>query len=108
MVRARSRADLESLVALAEAQCQPIGVITATMHNDYPFRVTMATHVWQVLLVALADEITYDNFKDAVGAVNPRRARTYHDVWADLRQIETEGSAGVHEMPTPKAKKAKR
>lgn len=95
LIRARSRADLDRLVALADAMVQPIGEIEATPHADYPYRLTAYRHVWQVLLVALADEIDYPNFKTAVAVVNRDRADTYHGVWQVLHDIEDEPDAMV-------------
>lgn len=96
MVRARSHADLVQLTELAEQLNQPIGEIVQTLHADYPYRLSVTRHVWQVLLVGLADEINYGNFKDAVALTNPDRSHhTYLRVWSALREIEHE-----HVMPT--------
>lgn len=109
MVRARSIADLERLVAFAGGCLNPsllagIGPIETTLtHADYPHRIVVTKRTWKALLGFLTDDIDYANFKTAVGKVSPGRAHLYHDVWATMCKAEREPDAGVYVKPTPKA-----
>lgn len=93
LIRARSWADLDNLATLAKIHHQPVGRITQSMKADYPWRLNCTRLVWQVLLMVMADEIDYDNFKTKVAETNEDRADTYHRVWATLMAIEHEPTA---------------
>lgn len=95
LIRARSRLDLANLQDLAEIHHQPLGRIAKTMKADYPWRLTCSRLVWQVLIMVMADEIDYTNFKTKVAETNEDRADTYHRVWATLMAIEHEPLACV-------------
>ena len=84
LVRARARADLESLSELVG----PLE-ITHTPHRDYAFRAEVPRERWSAALVLLAAEIDYPNFKDAVAERQGHdRARIYHRVWSDLTKLQ--------------------
>lgn len=95
IVRARARADLENLDDLwCELQegrtVRPLD-IEQTPKADYPYRTQVAKSEWASMTAAMAREIDYPNFKDAVKKVNADRATfVYMAVWSALRRIEQE------------------
>lgn len=115
LIRARSKADLLALQALATgagSACRRgpgrfggVGPIETTLHGaDYPHRMVISKSTWKALLEDLTDDVDYDNFKTAVArAGHPERANTYHKVWQDLLGIERERDAAVYQPA--KAKK---
>ena len=90
LVRARSRRDLE---ALSERIALHPSKILSTDNADYPFRVLIPREKWAEYLMSASEDLTYPNFKSAVGKTNPERAYIYHDVWSALFEIESEGQA---------------
>ena len=89
LIRARSKGDLENLKKRLRSQDSKI---FSTGSADYPFRIFLNRQEWIDYLILAAEDLTYDNFKSAVGRTNPERAYIYHDVWADLQEIEHEES----------------
>jgi len=83
-VRARTRADLERLLAVFKVRAS----IVATPRADYPYRIEVSQRVWLRIAVGLARRAkTYANFKNAASAVDPRRLGVLHEVWAATRRL---------------------
>lgn len=80
LVRARCRADLDNLSDLVPGE--PVFLEDA----DYPWRVETTRAVWRAALAALADEVTYPNFKSAVP--EPVHHDAYLRVWGALKSLE--------------------
>lgn len=93
MIRARAREDLENLAEMLDI---PLSRIEDTpVRADYPARLTITRKQWKRALARFADNVDYDNFKNAVADVDHVRAHTYHGVWAAYLRIERE-----HQAPT--------
>ncbi|NDY93198.1 NUDIX hydrolase [Ideonella livida] len=87
-VRARVRADLESLRAL---HLPELGEISESSHNDYRFRAQAPRPAVEQAMVKLVQTLTYGNFKSAVAKVQGYgRAGLYHEVWDVLHQLQTQ------------------
>lgn len=85
LVRARVCADLEALRPLL-----PGLEISETATRDYRFRARVERDTWTRAAAALAAEIDYPNFKDAVAERQGyERASVYARVWATLRGLQT-------------------
>ena len=85
IVRARTRGDIEGL----SNRYLPVGEIDEETGTDYPFRIFVARDEFERAAAALARDIDYDNFKNAVAARQGHgRADLYHDVWALLRRLQ--------------------
>ena len=77
------KACAEDVPAIANAE------IIVTPHNDYIARIFVPKRAWVAALGLLADEMDYDNFKDACA----RRARdeyehALHKVWAIMSNLQ--------------------
>lgn len=84
LVRARRSEDLVSLSALS-----PDLVVEHTPGRDYAWRTTVERGEWERLAAALASEIDYPNFKDAVAERQGyERASVYGRVWSALRALQ--------------------
>lgn len=94
LIRARSRVDLEQLADRVRIKHSKI---LSTDNADYPYRILLPRKQWAEYLLSATEDLTYPNFKSAVGKTNPERAYIYHDVWSTLFEIESEGQA-VKEM----------
>jgi hypothetical protein len=86
IVRARVRADLVALEALAPL----IDVrIMETPDADYSYRAIVTREDWQAAVAVLTAGIDYDNVKGMVAErQGPERAAIYSNVWADLLALE--------------------
>ena len=85
LVRARVRADLESLRDVAG----PFEV-HETRDRDYRFRAVLDRTAWSTALVLMAAEIDYPNFKNAVAEQQGyERADVYARVWFALTELQT-------------------
>ena len=90
LVRARVREDLESLADLI-----PGLEVEETPERDYRFRASVPRDVWAAAATALAGEIDYPNFKNAVAdRQGPERAHVYSDVWVTLLALQEGGRCG--------------
>ena len=84
LVRARVRDDLKAL------REQIPGIeLTETPEADYRWRAEVSRDKWQSALVALGEDIDYDNFKNAVGEQQGWvRESVYHRVWDALFTLQ--------------------
>ena len=83
-VRARVREDLENLCQL-ESLTSYADTIEESRFSDYRFRIHVKREDWVKAAAVLAEQIDYDNFKNAVKARQGReRASFYNQVWNDL------------------------
>ena len=90
LVRARVREDLESLADLI-----PELEVEDTPERDYRFRASVPREVWETAAAALAEEIDYPNFKNAVAdRQGSDRAHVYSDVWFTLLGLQEGGRYG--------------
>lgn len=91
MVRARVRSHLEKLkerfVDLL-ADCD----IMEFAGTDYAFRIFVPKSAWQQVLVGLAEEMDYDNFKSEVARFQGENGADYehslHDVWSVMNKLQ--------------------
>lgn len=85
LVRARLKGDLDNL-----REAWPTLTPTReTNRRDYRFRANLPARELPLLLSKLASEVTYTNFKDAVGMLQGHdRADLYHDVWAVMANAQ--------------------
>ncbi len=89
IVRARAHDDLKAFLARAS---EAFPAFATEVHvtpppRDYPFRAFVPREVVaEVLCDHVTEGLTYDNFKGAVGDVDPPRAMIYHDVWEVMRR----------------------
>lgn len=90
LVRARVRADLE---ALREAHLPDVDIVE-TRDRDYRFRALVARDAWAHAAGALARDIDYPNFKNAVAERQGHsRASRYSHVWSVMYELQrAEGS----------------
>ncbi|MGE0432835.1 MAG: hypothetical protein AB7K09_07675 [Planctomycetota bacterium] len=86
-VRARRRLDLEKL---RDEFVPGLGPIRETPGADYGFRASVQSADLAAAMADIVKAIDYDNFKSAVGAENPYRARTYGAVWSACLAIADE------------------
>jgi hypothetical protein len=84
-IRARSMHDM---IQFQQNICD--GDIVVTPKADYTYRMIVPRKQFNDAFPRFAKYLTYDNFKDAVGKTNSRRAGLYHNVWATLRNIAIE------------------
>jgi hypothetical protein len=60
--------------------------------SDYAFRIFVAKPVWAQVLVGLAEEMDYDNFKSEVerfqGSRGDAYARSLHNVWSIMYKLQ--------------------
>ena len=90
LVRARAREDLEALGDLI-----PRIAVCETPERDYRFRASVPREAWETAAAALAEEIDYPNFKNAVAdRQGPARAHAYSDVWVTLLGLQEGGHYG--------------
>ena len=83
VVRARDKASLDSIAALADV------AITSTPYNDYPHRVHVSRRIFQQWLTTAVADMEYTNFKNRVHET--RGDRYYHaltGVWSTMHEVE--------------------
>lgn len=88
MIRSRSRNHLERLQERFQ-QLKDRNIETFP-GSDYPFRIFVEKSVWAEMMKELAEELDYDNFKNAV-AKEPNSSDyedCLHDVWQIMRRLE--------------------
>ena len=85
-VRARSPGDLENLRDTYMPELSPTQEHGGT---DYPYRARISPSAFGLGLMAVADDLTYSNFKNEVAARQGHtRAHVYGKVWQDLLKLE--------------------
>lgn len=86
-VRARTRTDLENLIAAAKT---PDLEIHRSPSADYRFRAIVRRQDLKKILQALLISIDYGNFKAEIGRRPDQREKldAYHDLWGSLFQIQ--------------------
>lgn len=91
MVRARVRSHLDALKKrfpdmLGECEIQ------RSDKTDYAFRIFVAKTVWAQVLVGLAEETDYGNFKSEVashqGKAGAAYERSLHHVWSVMYELQ--------------------
>ena len=86
-VRARVRADLESL---RKTYLPGLGKITESDSNDYRFRAIAPRGEVAAAMAKMIEELSYSNFKNEVAKrQGSARAHLYHDVWDVLYRLQT-------------------
>lgn len=83
MVRARWQEHLERLVKRFPV-LQPYPIQEST-NNDYRFRIVVPKHVWADVMMALAEDVDYGNFKNEAGRVHGHQSPyldVLHRVWS--------------------------
>jgi hypothetical protein len=69
--------------------------IIETPTTDYRYRMFVQKSVWSEVLVALSEEMDYDNFKSKVAAHQGVRGADYeqalHDVWSVMHELQRGG-----------------
>jgi len=81
----RSR-DIKSIENVIDALCikRKIWKDAAT---DYEFRIFVSEDELKQYMNHIADNLDYDNFKDAVQKVSPKHAKVYHTLWFNLLDL---------------------
>jgi hypothetical protein len=90
LVRARTRPDILEARRLHQkgapaGEKAPRVVDDLEGRADYRYRITVGKAGLRRILKGAADEITYDNFKHAVGDVNREREGALMGVWSVMR-----------------------
>jgi hypothetical protein len=86
-VRARAKADLESLRA---AGLPELGDVKEDTEADYRFRAQAPRAAVARAVQAQVEGIDYDNFKTAVGKrQGKKREHIYHGVWDALYRVQS-------------------
>jgi hypothetical protein len=85
-VRARRKRHLENLK-------QRFGLkddIIETTDSDYRFRILLPKQEWVAICTALAEDITYENFKGAVRETGDTKyEKALHRVWSDMLALQS-------------------
>jgi hypothetical protein len=88
IVRARVKGDLEAFVE--KYVSGPNARITFHLHNDYPFRLTIAKADFARAIASAVMDIDYETFKVAVAERQGMdRARIYTGIWGRLWGLES-------------------
>jgi hypothetical protein len=91
MVRARVRSHLEALIANFPDLLKDC-TIQESRNTDYAYRVFMKKIDWMQVVVGLAEETDYDNFKSAVahhlGDAGAKYEDVLHDVWSVMHKMQ--------------------
>lgn len=100
-IRARSVADLRLLVkrcAVPRAQSR----IIETPGADYCARIAVTGHVLSEIMLTLAADVDYENFKGAMAATKSQadKSDSLHDVWSVMWRYQ-EGLKGRTEIAAP-------
>lgn len=60
--------------------------------SDYAYRIFVDKPAWSQVLVALHEELDYDNFKSEVASFQGSKGATYehalHEVWSVMRRLQ--------------------
>lgn len=96
MVRARSKQHLDNLIARFPElkSCKKI----ETPHNDYRYRLFCEKATWSKIMMALSEELDYDNFKNKVKQHlgDKKYENCLGDVWSTMYRFQStlEGKEG--------------
>ncbi len=105
-VRARVAADLERLRGTYMPE---LSATVAGAGTDYPYRATISHEAYAHGLAKMAQDIHYDNFKDAVAqALGAEREGIYAQVWANMLQLRDKSptTARVEQRRRPRKRHA--
>lgn len=89
-VRARSRQTIEKVASFVPSTPS----IIETGHSDYRYRMIVSPAEWVELAGRLADEVTYQNFKDEVAGRfghDDAYTRVLHKVWSAGMSLDDRG-----------------
>ena len=82
-VRSRDRKSINNVIdALAIKR-----KIWENAATDYEYRIFISEDELKSYMIYIAENIDYDNFKDAVHEVSPLHAKVYHSVWFTLLEL---------------------
>lgn len=90
-VRARLRADLESLLALMQSRAGWDTIeILETTHSDYRYRVLLTPAQFNEVLLAVAEKIDYSNFKSRIGQTAGQKSKlgALHQIWEIMMNFQ--------------------
>jgi hypothetical protein len=91
MLRARLREHLDALKVRFPELLGPCDIV-ATAGTDYAVRIFVDKAVWAKVLMELAEETDYDNFKSEVARHQGRAGAAYshslHDVWSVMHRLQ--------------------
>ncbi|MFM8222112.1 MAG: hypothetical protein ACKOJF_24640 [Planctomycetaceae bacterium] len=91
MVRARRREHLAALRARFPDLLDGSEILEST-GTDYAFRLFAPKATWAQVMLGLAEELDYDNFKSKVARHQGRAGRDYehalHEVWSVMNELQ--------------------
>ena len=93
-VRARMKADLENLRLVMAVKMDPAAadwiIHRSAPRADYRWRIVIDRQQLCELLVALAEDLDYSNFKGTIHATphQAEKSRAYSNLWHDLHQLQ--------------------
>lgn len=89
MVRARYKEDIDRLHHAIMDFSKVDLPVERTLNADYYFRMTIPKMTWARIMEAVAADIDYTNFKNAVHHMEPGvRAKAYMEVWDAMRRSQ--------------------
>lgn len=87
-VRSRVREDIENLCRL-DSLTAYAGMIEESGLGDYRYRIHVRREDWARAAADLAEQIDYENFKNAAAArQGSERASVYNRVWGELLGLQ--------------------
>ena len=84
-VRARTKQHLTDVLALAKVKAK----VEVTPGRDYRYRAFLSRTEFKKLMAALADDVTYGNFKSSVP--RGKYEKRLHDVWDVMGELQPLG-----------------
>jgi len=84
LIRARRKADLENLAALASFKA----VVEETDTADYKYMIRLKRGSARRILAATFDQINYPNFRDKISKTPDQREKifSYRQIWSTLSE----------------------
>jgi hypothetical protein len=104
-IRARSRKDLEAVVAITARACMSKAKIIETPEADYRYRVVVHRTEFLTIMIELASEVTYQNFKDAATAAG-QGDKPLMTVWSAMARYQDDKVREAEEKPKGRRKKS--
>jgi len=94
LIRARCEKDIKNLYRRYRAKCPSIRRPTSDETRDYRWRISISKRDWVKLAAALAGEVDYPNFKNAVHRRRDQanKGQAYGEVWATMHRVQVEDS----------------